>query len=149
MNAILRTLDQDFRHQLSIWNLKKVAQMTYDQIHALQLEQGVAHQTGIPIDQDELISANEVSLMIFLANSGDQIFKEYFKEIVNVPNRDVVDDYIEILYNFIFCFIDTTATAGCQDGGPSLYKTIKKANSIRDVQPKLASSENLSIIWLT
>lgn len=89
--------------------------------------------------------------MIFLVNSGSQIFKEYFKELVNVPNRDIVDEYIETLYNFVFCFIDTTATAGhaTQDGGLSLYKRIKQTNTISDVQSHLASSENLSIIWLS
>lgn len=100
------------------------------------------------MDQDDLISVNEHSLMTFLVKQGGQIFKEYFKELVNVPNRDVVDEYIEILYNFIFCFIDTTATAGRKDDGPSLYKKIKKANSIRDVESDLANCDDLSITWL-
>ena len=55
-----------------------------------------------------MITANELSLMVFLVGSGDQIFKEYFKELVNVPNRDIVDDYVEILAQFIYLFIDTS-----------------------------------------
>lgn len=97
-----------------------------------------------------MISANELSLTIFLVNNGDQIFKEYFKVLVNVPNRDLVDEYSEVLHHLVFLFIDTTANTGRknQDGGTSLYKRIKAAKSMAEIEPHLAASDNLSIIWL-
>ena len=69
---------------------------------------------------------------------------------MNVPNRDLVDEYSEVLHHLVFLFIDTTPNTGRknQADGTSLYKQIKSAKSMPEIEPHLASSDNLSIIWL-
>ena len=94
--------------------------MSYEQLYALQLQKGIIspqpnsnpedQQQQLDLEQDA-IPANELSLMIFLINNGGDIFKEYFKELVNARNSDLADEYIEILSMFVYCFVDTTTSA--------------------------------------
>ena len=99
--------------------------MSLDMIYQKKYGSGDNKLAQNPEDDDDRITEKELDLMKFLVNNGLQIYQQYFKELINIPHRDAVDEYIEAMYFMIYCFIDTSQSVGSMgQEGTSLQKII-------------------------
>lgn len=132
----LKMLDRDLKSNLRVKNFNMLTQEQF-----WQLQSSVQQ---IQPDLQRVLQA-EWNLLEFFRKNGQDILKQYFKEILQVPKHDVVDDFNDAVIKLCITFADVSEQAG----SPQLLNSLKAAASFQDVPPILDNqSSNLSLNWL-
>ena len=74
--------------------------------------------------------------------------------MVDLPPREIADEYIDILHTFVYTFIDTSESVANRSGdqavsNPPLSRLIRKASCLQDIEAQLINCDNLALSWLT
>lgn len=60
---------------------------------------------------EQLISENEVKILKFMLKNGNLIMKEYIDNIIDVPSKYILDDYLYTMAAICYTFADPTGTS--------------------------------------